>query len=281
MGSAARRGTTCVFCPPTRRPAGRTGVYHAQQMLRWLAPARLASAGSLTAAAHAAERVRVARRLVRQLPATNWLRVDPWRWERFNASITELGDSGHGHSALAARMRCRAWCVGRAHSTHGVRAVAAAPGSWTCCCPTWMWPSRSRRSTSCCESQTPRCAPSASCSPRCTGPRPCCRTRCSSTACPAEPPTARPVRDRGVRRRGGGRESHSSGPIPAIAQSSPSNGRPDLKRHLKRQAFAELLVGNMGHHFLYVAKGPNTPGLADPVCAARPPHHAARRAGSV
>ena len=61
---------------------GRTGVYHAQEMLRILAPA----------AEPAPERIETAKRLLAELPATNWLNLNPavGDWRRDDAGLFDL-----------------------------------------------------------------------------------------------------------------------------------------------------------------------------------------------
>jgi len=61
---------------------GRTGVYHAQEMLRILAPA----------AEPAPERIETAKRLLAELPTTNWLSLNPavGDWRRDDAGLFDL-----------------------------------------------------------------------------------------------------------------------------------------------------------------------------------------------
>ena len=61
---------------------GRTGVYHAQEMLRILAPA----------AEPAPERIETAKRLLAELPTTNWLSLNPavGDWRRDEAGLFDL-----------------------------------------------------------------------------------------------------------------------------------------------------------------------------------------------
>ena len=71
---------------------GRTGIGHMQRMMQLL----LAGAGGdqLPGKSNFAAGIPLARRLLSRLPATNWLKMDAWRWGRLLQSLNNTGASG-------------------------------------------------------------------------------------------------------------------------------------------------------------------------------------------
>jgi SAM-dependent methyltransferase len=89
---------------------GRTGVYHAQQMLRLLTRGERGAAETAATSSDIArqspnprppaspdEAVDTAERLLDALPATNWLRIDPWRWTQLRSSTSRARDPERSH----------------------------------------------------------------------------------------------------------------------------------------------------------------------------------------
>lgn len=163
---------------------GRIGVYHAQQMLRMLAPRDSGDSGrvaapaareadrtsrcvdgltcsrspEITAArAEAADMIRLARRLVRQLPESNWLRIDPWRWQQARVAALHIhavrpqAITQHARALPARRPLRRVFCsvitiACRATSSSTSRCRSLGTPVWSICsCRRWTFPSQCRR----------------------------------------------------------------------------------------------------------------------------------------
>ena len=69
---------------------GRIGVYHMQRMIKLLKEDQ----AQLSEWPRSRQIINVTRRLLANLPSTNWLKIDRWRWGKLLQSVNGTGESG-------------------------------------------------------------------------------------------------------------------------------------------------------------------------------------------